>query len=422
MSSMLLLTLTGCFLFAGYGVLIDFYRRAWTAIPIFTPSAGVAETSQTSQTGQTSPTSQTSRTKISVLVPARNEAANIGDCIKSLSLQSYPKNLYQVIVIDDHSTDGTGEIVRNLSYPGLELSCLWLAEIGTGEGRPVKAYKKFAIETGIRAASGELIVTTDADCFFHPEWLTTLAAFYEEKRAKFIAAPVRIGGLPKGPAQTPGGVPAPAIAPTSFLSIFQTLDFITLQGITGAAVYKRFHSMCNGANLAYEKKAFYEAEGFKGIDAIPSGDDMLLMHKIYNKYPDGVFFLKSPRAIVSTRPEASWRGFIHQRVRWASKADSYKDKRIFWVLLLVYVINALFVVLPIAACWNSWWLYLLLAGLLIKTIMEYSFVRTVAGFFGQQSLMIYFPFLQPFHIIYTVVIGWMGKFSSYRWKDRKISK
>jgi cellulose synthase/poly-beta-1,6-N-acetylglucosamine synthase-like glycosyltransferase len=401
MVSMFLPTLIGCFLFTGYGVLIDYYRRAWKALPVFNPSA--AET-------------KASRTTISVLVPARNEAANIGYCIESLSLQSYPKHLYQVIVIDDHSTDGTAEIVRQLSYPDLELSCLRLAELGAGEGQPVKAHKKFAIETGIRAAGGELVVTTDADCQFHPDWLMMLAAFYEEKGAKFIAAPVRIGGLPKNFAQARGS------APTSFLSIFQTLDFITLQGITGAAVYRKFHSMCNGANLAYEKRAFYEVEGFKGIDTIPSGDDMLLMHKIYNRYPEGVFFLKSARAIVSTRPETSWKGFIHQRIRWASKADRYDDKRIFWVLLLVYVVNVLFIILPIAACWNNWWLMVLLLGLLIKTTLEYPFVRTVAIFFGQQSLMLYFPFLQPFHIVYTVVIGWMGKFSSYRWKDRKISK
>jgi cellulose synthase/poly-beta-1,6-N-acetylglucosamine synthase-like glycosyltransferase len=405
MAPMFLLTLLGCSLFAVYGVLIDYYRRAWAAIPPFAyPAAG----------------GKACRTKISVLVPARNEAANIAACVEALARQSYPKDLYQVIVIDDHSTDGTWDILQGLNYP--DLSKLWLrltdegaaATTATGVAAavaqvlaagPVRAYKKFAIETGIRMASGELIVTTDADCLFDPDWLSTLAAFYEEKGAKFIAAPVRIGAGRR-----------------SFLTIFQTLDFLTLQGITGAAVYKKIHSMCNGANLAYEKKAFYEVEGFKGIDAIPSGDDMLLMHKIYLKYPEKVFFLKSPRAIVSTRPETRWKGFVNQRVRWASKADRYDDKRIFWVLLLVYLVNALFVALLFAACWNRWWGWLLLVGLMAKTIVEYPFVRMVAAFFGQQRLMVYFPVMQPFHIVYTVVVGWMGKFGSYHWKDRKISK
>jgi cellulose synthase/poly-beta-1,6-N-acetylglucosamine synthase-like glycosyltransferase len=392
MAPMFLLTLIGCLLFTVYGALIDYYRRAWSAIPTFMPSQAIIKTC---------------KTRISVLVPARNEAANIADCIESLSHQSYPKDLYQVIVIDDHSTDGTSEIVRNLSLPHLSLTCLHLAEEAAAQ--TVKAHKKFAIETGIRAATGELIVTTDADCHFHPDWLTTMAAFFEETGAKFIAAPVRIGeaAFPKH---------------RSFLAIFQTLDFITLQGITGAAVHKKFHSMCNGANLAYEKKAFYEVGGFKGIDAIPSGDDMLLMYKIYSKYPGSIFFLKSRQAIVTTKPETSWGNFINQRIRWASKADQYDDKRIFWVLLLVYIVNAMFAAMAILACWNVLWLWTLLIGLTVKTVVEYPFVNAVATFFGQRPLMIYYPFLQPFHILYTIVIGWLGKFGSYRWKDRKISK
>jgi cellulose synthase/poly-beta-1,6-N-acetylglucosamine synthase-like glycosyltransferase len=410
MAPMFLLTLIGCFLFTVYGALIHYYRRAWRSIPTFTPSPASIKTC---------------KTRISVLVPARNEAANIAGCIESLSRQSYPKDLYQIIVIDDHSTDATSEIVRNLSLPDLSLTCLRLAEEAAAQ--TVKAHKKFAIETGIRAATGELIVTTDADCQFHPDWLTTLAAFFEESSAKFIAAPVRIAApvliaapVRIGEATTPKHRSFPARR--SFLTIFQTLDFITLQGITGAAVYKKFHSMCNGANLAYEKKAFYEVGGFKGIDSIPSGDDMLLMHKIYSKYPAGVFFLKSRQAIVTTKPETSWSNFINQRIRWASKADHYDDKRIFWVLLLVYIVNAFFAAMAILACWNGWWLWPLLIGLTVKTVVEYPFVSAVASFFGQRPLMAYYPFLQPFHIFYTIVIGWLGKFGSYRWKDRKISK
>ncbi|HWK02264.1 MAG TPA: glycosyltransferase [Puia sp.] len=390
---MFLFALISLLLFTLYGVLIDYYRRAWKAIPA--PPGGASPL----------------QARISVLVPARNEENNIKACLESLSRQSYPKDLYEVIVIDDHSTDRTAAIVTGFRAPGLSLSCLRLAEAEVTGG----AYKKFAIETGIRAATGTLIVTTDADCWFHPDWLRTIAGFYEETGAKFIAAPVRIG-------EASGETTGSHKTGDSFLSIFQTLDFITLQGITGAAVYTRFHSMCNGANLAYEKKAFYEVDGFKDIDDIPSGDDMLLMHKIYKKYPGQVFFLKNRHAIVSTRPETSWKGFVNQRVRWASKADKYDDKRIFWVLLLVYILNLLFIGLLLASWWNSWYLWLLLILVTVKTAVEFPFVRSVAAFFGQRRLMVYFPALQPFHIIYTVVIGWLGKFGSYRWKERKITK
>ena len=125
-----------------------------------------------------------------------------------------------------------------------------------------------------------------------------------------------------------------------FFKIFQSLDFMTLQGITGASVYKKIHNMCNGANLAYEKKAFYEVSGFEGIDNIASGDDMLLMHKIQKKYPGKIGYIKSANAIVQTQPSENLKEFINQRIRWASKADRYPDIKITAVLFLVYFLNA----------------------------------------------------------------------------------
>ncbi len=386
-------------LFVIYSMLIEYYRRAWLAIPQFSRDRNREDRSlkSWSSAGWREPA-----TSISVIIPARNEENNIRACLDSLSLQSYPKKLYQVIVVDDQSTDNTWKLLQSNHYPDMHTMSLKLADHLPAKGT-VSAYKKFSIETGIGAATGELIITTDADCRFHPDWLRTVAGFYESTGARFIAAPVRIDAGP------------------SFLAVFQTLDFITLQGITGAAVYKKFHSMCNGANLAYPKKVFYEVGGYRDIDRIPSGDDMLLMHKIYKKYPEQVLFLKDKRAIVTTQSETSWKGFFNQRIRWASKADKYDDKRIFAVLLLVYLLNGVFPILLLASCWNRWWLLVFFVLLFLKTVIEYPFVHAVASFFDQQRLCVYFPLLQPFHIFYTVGIGWLGKFGSYRWKDRKIS-
>ena len=180
--------------------------------------------------------------------------------------------------------------------------------------------------------------------------------------------------------------------------------------------------MCNGANLAYEKAAFNEVGGFSGIDNLPSGDDMLLMHKIYKKYPQQVFYLKHESAIVSTAPVSSWKSFFHQRIRWASKADSYDDKRIFWVLLLVYGINLFFLALGIAAFFHTTWAFFLLLFLLAKVLIEFPFVNTVASFFRQRMLLNYFILMQPLHILYTIIAGWLGKFGSFEWKGRRVKK
>ena len=215
-----------------------------------------------------------------------------------------------------------------------------------------------------------------------------------------------------------------------FIEIFQALDFMTLQGITGASVNKKFHSMCNGANLAYTKEAFYEVVGFKGIDKIASGDDMLLMHKIFERYPDKVKFLKSQEVIVKTNPVKSVGEFFNQRIRWASKADKYNDKRILPVLMVVYFLNVMMLVLPIIALFNSSTLSIInyqlsiiqiwILLIILKIAVELFFLYPVATFFCSKRLLPWFPIAQPFHILYTIIAGWLGKFGSYQWKDRRV--
>lgn len=361
-------------LFSLYAVLIIYYWLSWKSIPEY-----VATVSE-------------SLLKISVIIPARNEEKNIGNLLQALKNQTYPSSLFEVIVVDDHSNDSTATIVQQFNFVKL----IQLNE------ENINSYKKKAIEKGIAAATGDLIVTTDADCIPSKSWLQTIAAFKQEKQSAFIAAPVVFNNN------------------NSLLQIFQSLDFLVLQGITGASVYKNIHSMCNGANLAYEQKSFYAVNGFSGIDAIASGDDMLLMHKIWKKFPDKVHYLKSKEAIVSTEPMLTWKSFFNQRIRWASKAKSYDDRRIMGVLLLVYLFNLSFLVLLVAGCWFPYYFIYLLSLWIAKTIIELPFVYSVAKFFNKQSLVKYFFFFQPLHILYTIVSGLFGQFGKYEWKGRTV--
>ncbi len=333
-----------------------------------------------------------SRIRVSVIIPARNEKENIGPLLEALQTQSYPKELFETIVVDDHSTDGTGEIVR--MFPTVRL--LQVKEDN------INSYKKKAIETGIAAATGDLIVTTDADCLPPTQWLETITAFKEFKQAVFVTAPVSID------------------CNNSFVEAFQAMDFMVLQGITGASVHKKIHSMCNGANLCYERTAFDAVNGFTGIDHIASGDDMLLMYKIEKQFPGRIYYLKSKEAIVSTQAVNTWREFFSQRIRWASKARQYDDKRILPVLLLVYLFNLSFLVLLVACCWYpSWWKYIF-AFWIAKTIVELPFFYNLAKFFDKRWAIPWFFFFQPIHILYTIVSGLFGQFGKYSWKGRTV--
>jgi cellulose synthase/poly-beta-1,6-N-acetylglucosamine synthase-like glycosyltransferase len=381
--------LISIFLLLPYFLLIIYYRQGWLEIEVYCADVN----------------HQVLNTFISVIIPARNEEKNIGTCIESVIKQTYPANLFEVIIINDYSDDETANIAT--SYNRRNINVINLADF-TGNNI-LNSYKKKAIEIGVSKAKGSLIVTTDADCIVPNKWLETIASYSKKTGSVFIAAPVSFFDLKNEDSIL-----------KKFLKVFQSLDFMMLQGITGASVHKKIHNMCNGANLAYEKEAFYEAGGFEGIDKIASGDDMLLMHKIQNLYPDRIGYLKSPNAIVKTQAAATVREFMNQRIRWASKADKYSDIKITTVLILVYFLNLWILALVIVSFFQIDIFYLLIFSFFTKTFVELFFLLPVARFFKNEKLLWWFIVAEPFHIIYTLVAGWLGKFGSYTWKGRKV--
>lgn len=330
--------------------------------------------------------------RISIIVAARNEEKVIGRLLKSLTEQTYPSELYEIIVVDDHSTDATAKIVQHFS----KVRLIQLEE------NNLNSYKKKAIETGIAGATGDWIVTTDADCVAPPNWLLTIASFKEKINAVFIAAPVVME------------------TNRTILQNFQALDFLTMQGITAASVQYKFHTMCNGANLSFEKKVFDEVGGFTNIDHISSGDDMFLMHKIAQIHPSRVSYLHSKDALINTEPQVTWNDFFQQRIRWASKATHYKDINIFVVLVLVYVLNLFLFFIFLVGFWQQkFWIYFVF-GATTKAIIEWLLVHPVAKFYGKQHLIKFLFLYQPLHIIYVLLAGWLGTFGNFEWKGRTV--
>lgn len=378
----MILIIISIVLFFAYAILMMAYKLGW----------------QRQNAGFTPPPPEP--VSITVIIPARNEAENIGICLQSILSNNYPKDLLEIIVIDDFSTDDTAGIAAALLSNG-QGKVLQLKDF-LSETERLNSYKKKALEIAINQAKGTWIVTTDADCEVRSGWLAQMASLMQKANVKFIAAPVSF---------TPP-------ANKDLLYYFQSLDFMTMQGITAASVKLGLGNMCNGANLSFNKAAFDEVDGYKGIDHIASGDDMMLMYKIRTAFPNGIQYLKSKEAIVYTPAQPTWNSFLNQRIRWSSKADKYDDKILTWILALVYFFNLNFVVLIVAAClddgyWRWFW------GLLVaKIIVELLFLLPVAKFYGKTKELLLFPFLQPLHILYIILAGFLGKFGTYHWKGR----
>jgi cellulose synthase/poly-beta-1,6-N-acetylglucosamine synthase-like glycosyltransferase len=382
MASTIIIIIILTFLF-GHAVLIESYRKWFLKVEPFTPDPALARS-----------------IFFTIIIPARNEEEHIEKCLLSVLQQDYPASLFEVIVADDFSTDNTAAIVNTIQEKYPQVRLLQIEKLL--QGKQLNSYKKKAIELAIQQSKGDWIVTTDADCLVNTKWLSNMTNFIQQNDSVFVAAPVKFINL------------------GSFVSIFQCLDFMSLQGITAASVNAGFHTMCNGANLAYSKKVFYEVGGFTGIDNVASGDDMLLMHKIYVRFKKQVHYLFSKESIVATAPMNTWRGFINQRIRWASKADKFEDKRIMAVLVFIYFLNLTFLLLPFAAFWVDDLVWYWLAMLVGKTIIDFRFMVPVAKFFEEEKLLWWFPVMQPFHIAYTIIAGWLGKFGKYSWKGRLV--
>jgi cellulose synthase/poly-beta-1,6-N-acetylglucosamine synthase-like glycosyltransferase len=323
------------------------------------------------------PSGHIGSTKVSIIVAARNEEAIISKTIEDLLQQSYSRSLTEIIIIDDHSTDKTAEIVSTYSAQGVKL-------ISLNEANALNSYKKKAIQTAIGQCTGDLIITTDADCRMGKDWLATVVAYYEVNDFKMISSPVAY------------------FQEKSFFERAQALEFLYLIGLGASTIGNNKPSTCNGANLAYEKKAFYEVGGFTGIDDLASGDDELLLHKMAARYGDKIGFLKNKEAIVYTHAKPTLSEFIQQRKRWASKSTRYKNKAIIVLGVTVWVFNVSIILNLIGGLFIVSLFKVAIIQLLIKILLEFLFLIGVTRFAGRQNLLILLPVLNIMHIIYCL--------------------
>ncbi|TAK37273.1 MAG: glycosyltransferase [Saprospiraceae bacterium] len=370
---------------AFYVYIIGKYMRGWKGMPVWEVPAGFQPV-----------------TKVSVLIPARDEAANIIACLSSIANQSFPKHLFEVIVLDDHSTDNTAALVMAFSQKHPAFKLIKLADhILPAE---TQSFKKKAIETGVRFSAGDLIVTTDADCEVQPNWLMLLVSFFEKQRLEFIAAPVNFH------------------REKTIFERFQSLDFLGMMCATAAGIHLRMNNMCNGANLAYAKAAFAEVNGFEGIDHLATGDDILLMQKIAARHPDKIGFLKNNNATVYTAAKPTIASFVSQRIRWASKSTDYKEWTVTFILGMVFFYCwSIVISLAMVPWWGEKALFLFLGLLAVKALADYFFLSIMARFFEKSELMKSYVPSQFLHIIYIVAVGVLGNVvKRYEWKGRRV--
>lgn len=363
-----------------YLCVVSFFIHGWYKKSVFHAKKDVSELT----------------TSLSVVIAVRNEESHIEDLLKDLRNQSYPSSLFEVIIVDDHSTDNTATIVENFKMPNLRLIKLNL-------DKPINSYKKKAITEAINTSNAKLIVSTDGDCRLHRDWLKTIVEFYETNNFKVISAPVTFHNQ------------------QSLFEKLQTIEFQYLIGVGGAAINNNYPITCNGANFIYEREVFVELDGFKDIDHKATGDDELFLHKVNRKYPHSAGFIKSEKATVKTYAKTTLKEFVQQRKRWASKSTGYTDKRVVSIVIGVFLFNLSLLLSSFLSIHSHVVFEYLIIAIILKTVFDGIFLFMMLKFFNNLRYIILLPLMIFLYIFYILYIGILGNINkTYHWKGRKV--
>ena len=333
------------------------------------------------------------QTNFSIIVPFRNEESNVLELLNSVAGLDYPKNLYEIVVINDDSTDNSVSIFEKWVLENPAIQSRLCQNI-----RKSNSPKKDAIATAVIKIQDNWIITTDADCVVNKNWLLAFDNLIQNSIFEMIAAPVSI------------------LNKKGFLNYFQFIDLLSLQGTTIGTFGLKKPFMCNGANFAYTKKLFLELNGFEGNDKIASGDDVFLLQKALKFYPNKVAYLKNKDAIVFTKPEKNWSKLFTQRVRWASKTDSY-DGFFEKFLAVIVLLTNLAIIIGIFILNNKF----LIGIFLIKFVIDLILLIKTNRFISDQKFL--FPIISGlFYPFFCVSVAFYSFFGGFEWKNRKFKQ
>jgi len=372
--------------------------------------------------------------KVSVIVAARNEEKSITTLLESLTQQDYPQELLEVVIVNDNSTDRTPIVVSEFissrkGQPGARIRLIYNPFSG----------KKRAVRYGIEKSTGEIILTTDADCIAGPGWVRSHATCYDRARSEPFSSPATAdGGIDRSnifaytasSGQATSGqtqslhsrdrenLPAMVLAPVyqragrGFWSHFGVYEFSALQAVTEATAVVGHPVMCNAANMSFRRESYLRHADELRPD-LPSGDDMFLLQAVMR---DGGAVRHHGRsaAAVETAAAVSAAALLRQRARWASKAFHYRDAPTLTIAAATAACNAAVTAAAVMACFSVEYVPVVAAMYGIRIIPDYLIIAGEMKKRGGRMQMISFiasEFVYPF---YFIVVGVMSLFPSAR--------
>jgi len=324
---------------------------------------------------------------VSIIISARNEEAVINNLLDSLTKIKYPTKKYEVLLIDDDSSDNTYLIMMNYAnkYPN------WKVLKHKKNETSLKG-KKGALTLGIQNSKGDIIFTTDADCIVPQNWIKSMASCFEENVGMVLGhSPVEKG---KG-----------------FFNLLQRFDSLCEASAAAASTYFNKPSHSNGRNLAFRKRAFYEVGGYNNISQVGTGDDFFLSQLIRTSTKWRFIYNIDPDSFVFTKSDSFSKKFLNQQLRRNSKAF-YLTLQFFLIASWIFLFHLFLVILLFFP--STMRIFFILA--LIKFFIEFLPVWRGAKIFKQKNILRYYPLMWIAYPIFIIVFSLLGSLQFYKWK------
>ncbi len=332
---------------------------------------------------------------VSILVAARNEEAHLPHLCQGLENLSYPEKSLEIIFVDDFSEDGTLEVVLNYQ----KKSRFTVQALKSEKVSPTP--KKNALQLAVRHARGEVFLFTDADCRVGENWVSHMVSLFQNPKVGLTFGPIRYSDA-------------------SFLEKMLSQEQAALLSSSLASICLHIPTMCNGANMAIRRTTFDAVNGFASTASSASGDDELLLHKVFKHNSQAIRFVKSTEAIVATEAAADWKSLYQQRRRWAGKWEKYLLRRtktfaffifllhVSWLMLTLLGVLHLFPWHQVAALWAA------------KAMSEGILIAGVMRFLGKKINLWAFLALQVVYSPYVVFFALISRKQSFTWKGRTL--
>ncbi len=323
---------------------------------------------------------------VSVIVAARNEEENILECLRSLNELVYPEKKIEIIIVDDHSTDKTSEIIKSYVRDKQKFKM-----IVPKENLKALKGKANAIANAIKIAKGDVILTTDADCTVNPLWTKTLASYYENDVAMVCG-----------------------FTNQSSLNAFhemQSIDFIFLLSVASGTMNLGKPLSCIGNNMSYRKNVYHEVGGYENIPFSVTEDFQILMaiHKL-KKYK--IIYPLEMDGLVTSKPCAGAKALYWQKKRWGVGGLN-SDLAGFGVMASAFLVHLGILTAPFIFTAN------LLYGIAFKFFIDYFFMRdihkrlnikmTMKGFLAFEIYYVFYVVALPILLIFDKRVKWKGR-------------